>query len=81
MLAGVNTHAGCEVSGVTHWEVYEHDEWRCQLDRQLVRCPRSGTSSWGCTPAQHESLRGRRRICVGAPALLPALWCTAGYAV
>jgi hypothetical protein len=24
--------------------------WRCQLDRQRVRCPRRGTSSWGCAP-------------------------------
>jgi hypothetical protein len=30
------------------------DEWRCQLDPQLVRCPRSGTSSWGCaSPLTH----------------------------
>jgi hypothetical protein len=37
----------------------EEDEWSCQFDRQPVRCPLGGTSSWGeCTPAQPRS-RGR----------------------
>jgi hypothetical protein len=43
------------------------------LDRQLVRCPRSGTSSWGvCMPPLNHVPGGRWRICVGVPTRSPA---------
>ena len=31
-----------------------------QLDRQLLRCPRCGTSSWGCTATRDSGGRLRR---------------------
>jgi hypothetical protein len=50
------------------------DKWSRQLDRQLVRCPRSGwrLELWVCTPAQPRPPRGRWQICDGVPFPSPA---------
>jgi hypothetical protein len=57
------------------WHLELGEEWSCQLDRQLVRCPRNGSSSWVyATPLNHNP-EGRWRMCVGVIAyrLLRAL--------
>jgi hypothetical protein len=47
------------------------EEWSCQLDRQLVRWPCSGTSSWGVHPRSTTSPRGEAVYVMAFPCYQP----------